>query len=272
MTTLIQKANAGVFYGGATSSDGCYGALQSATPPNDNKIDKDGYVKFINELSDYAFTSFQYSEEFDEWGQYPVTTFDELPTTIKKEFYTHACGGPYVICENAFLYTDGMDGDGSTVIDPQQVVYLSAVCKGVEDAIKEAIPTPPPLPTTSLAPTPFSPVYTAMPSYTTTFENDGTFTGRLSLQLTYQAAVSLSITLQDLQMANSTTRAQLLDAMTSWSRATARRLSYGRGDHRRRTRLLQKQRSLAGRNLSVYPEPLVEANGTSLMNVVEVGE
>jgi hypothetical protein len=91
VTTLIQKANAGVFYGGATSSDGCYGALQSATPPNDNKIDKDGYVKFINELSDYAFTSFQYSEEFDEWGQYPVTTFDELPTTIKKEFYTHAC-------------------------------------------------------------------------------------------------------------------------------------------------------------------------------------
>lgn len=274
LLTSIQHTNAGVFFGGATaSSDGCYGALQSSTKPDENVVDKDGYVLFINKLSNNTFTSFQYNEKTGEWGQYPVTTFNELPTTIKEQFYTHACGGPYVICENAYLYTDGMNGDGSTVLDPQQVVYLFEVCKGVEDAIEEAT-----ISATSIAPTPSSPlpastaVPTTISSSSQPSTEDGTFTAEIPLQLTYQAAVSKLITVEDLQMTNSTTRAQLLNAMTTWSMTTVRRLGFGVDDQNARSRLLKGQRRSRGRRLLVYPEPLVEANGTTLMSVMEVGK
>lgn len=269
LLTLIQRTDAGVFYGGATSSDGCYGALQSSTRPDENVIDKDGYVLFINKLSNNAFTSFQYNEKDGEWGKYPVTAFNELPTAIKEEFYTHACGGPYVICENAFLYTDGMNGNGSTVIDPQQVVYLFEVCKGVEEAIEEAT-----ISATSIAPTPSSlPASTSMPTTigsSSPTASDGIFTAEIPLNLTYQAAVSSFITVEELQMTNSTTRAQLLDAMTTWIMATARRFGLGVDGKNVRTSLLKGQRRSRGRRLVVYPEPLVEMNGTTLMIVMDV--
>lgn len=273
LLTSVEQTNAGVFFGGSTaSSDGCYGALQSSTRPDENVVDKDGYVLFINKLSNNTFTSFQYNEQTGEWGQYPVTTFNELPVTIKEQFYTHACGGPYVICENAYLYTDGMNGVGSTVLDPQQVVYLFEVCKGVEEAIEEAS-----ISATSIAPTPSSPLpaSTAMPTTISSSQpstEDGTFTAEIPLQLTYQAAVSEFIIVEELQMTNSTTRAQLLDAMTTWSMTTARRFGFGVDNQTSFTRLSKGQRRSHRRRLLVYPEPLVEVNGTTLMSVMEVGK
>ncbi|KAL7436999.1 hypothetical protein ACHAXH_003039, partial [Discostella pseudostelligera] len=266
LLTLLHPTNAGIFYGGATSSEGCYGALQSSTKPNENTVDKDGYVTFINTLSDNAFTSLQYNEGTGEWGQYPVTKFEELPTALKEEFYTHACGGPYVICANAYLYTNGMNGNGSTVLDPQQVVYLFEVCKGVEEAIEEAtaagstnVSIPPPTPTVvdTLAPTPTIIID----------EDDGTlYTGEIPMNLTYQAAVSSLITVEDLNMANSTIRGHLLDAMTTWSRTTARQAGFGVAAAQSVRRNLK---GIQRRILLVYPEPLVEANGTKLMHAME---
>lgn len=269
LTTLLHPTNAGIFYGGATSSEGCYGALQSSTKPNENTVDKDGYVTFINTLSENAFTSLQYNDETGEWGQFPVTKFEELPTALKEEFYTHACGGPYVICANAYLYTNGMNGNGSTVLDPQQVVYLFEVCKGVEEAIEEAkaagstnVSIPPPTPTVvdTLAPT---------PTIIIDEDDDGSlFTGEIPMNLTYQAAVSSVINVKDLNMANSTIRGHLLDAMTTWSRTTARQAGFGvAATQSVRRNLKGSQRRI----LLVYPEPLVEANGTKLMHVMEAG-
>jgi hypothetical protein len=190
-----------------------------------------------------------------------------LPTALKEEFYTHACGGPYVICANAYLYTNGMNGNGSTVLDPQQVVYLFEVCKGVEEAIEEAtaagstnVSIPPPTPTVvdTLAPTPTIIID----------EDDGTlYTGEIPMNLTYQAAVSSLITVEDLNMANSTIRGHLLDAMTSWSRTTARQAGFGVDAAWSVRRNLRR----GARILLAYPEPLVEANGTKLMHVMEAG-
>lgn len=131
--SLLGRANAGISFGGVTSTDACYSALESAAIPGQNKVDKNGYVSFINELSNDAFTSFRNDETSDEWGMFPIVEFEELPSSIKGVFYKIACGGEYTICEEAYLYTDGIQDD----TNPQDVVYLFELCNGVEDAIAE---------------------------------------------------------------------------------------------------------------------------------------
>lgn len=155
-TNNIHVVQAGLSIGKPIVVNSCYNALQSAQRPDSNVVDKDGYARFINELSGNAFEALQKDEESGTWGYYPVTTFDQLPASIRGEFYLHACGGEFVICENAYLYTDGT---GGVRADDQQVVYLFQVCLGVEEAIEAAMPKnptpePTPSPTTGAVATP----------------------------------------------------------------------------------------------------------------------
>ncbi|KAL7550755.1 hypothetical protein ACHAWF_013981 [Thalassiosira exigua] len=128
----LPPAWANIILGDVTSTAACYDALRSSRLPGEERVDKEGYVNFVNELSDSALAAFQEGPS-GEWGYFPVTSFDRLPPAMRGEFYRHACGGPHVICENAYLYTEGIDAEASA----QQEVYLFRVCVGVENAIEE---------------------------------------------------------------------------------------------------------------------------------------
>ena len=236
--------------------------------PDENVIDRQGYVGFINDMSDNAFTAFQYDEQSDEWGYFPVKEFDQLPADIRGEFYTHACGGPFVICENAFLYTDGT-AEGE-VPGPQQEVYLYQVCIGVEAAIEDAMPeeatTPPPTP---------GPTGVVLPP--TAVEEpveEETYTGEVTMQLTYHAVVSPDVTTEDLQSPDDPTRQDLLNAMTSWSFMTGNdyyKDAVGETPEKKRRRDRRGRRVL--QSGSVRPVPLVgNVNEQELMKIVDVGE
>mmetsp|Transcript_20820 Transcript_20820/g.48887 ORF Transcript_20820/g.48887 Transcript_20820/m.48887 type:complete len:385 (-) Transcript_20820:116-1270(-) len=131
----------GAAFGGVTSSNACHDALVSARDPSDGRVDRDAYVRIVNELSGDAFASFRYSEEGGGWGMYPATEFNHLPPLLRNEFYTQACGGPFIICD-AFLYAGGADAGSDPSRDAQQEAYLSRLCLGVERAIDEAMQEP----------------------------------------------------------------------------------------------------------------------------------
>lgn len=215
-----------------------------------------------------------------------------MPTAIKNEFYTHACGGPFVICQAAFLYTDGTGGNPN-LDNPQQEVYLFQICQGIEEAIMvaESVNTPPTAPTPSV-PTPAVPAVTNKPTspppptYTPTNDppptsnpvEPTTFSGDLPLQLTYLAAVSSSVSTEELQLANSTTRGSLLGAMNAWSFLTAKsdfengsvRQIGQRGGRRLRSRHLRLHGGRRRRELLVVPIPMLETNGEQYMDIIDV--
>eukprot|EP00581_Thalassiosira_minuscula_P011605 CAMPEP_0183715174 /NCGR_PEP_ID=MMETSP0737-20130205/9512_1 /TAXON_ID=385413 /ORGANISM="Thalassiosira miniscula, Strain CCMP1093" /LENGTH=1373 /DNA_ID=CAMNT_0025944259 /DNA_START=219 /DNA_END=4340 /DNA_ORIENTATION=+ len=232
---LLQPTSisAGLTVGGVTSTAKCYTALQNARESlTSNRVTKEGYVNFISELSNGAFTALmQNPENPAEWGMFPVTQFEQLPTLVKQEFYTHACGGPYIICTEAYLYTDG-SGNGENP-NPQQTVYLFEVCLGIEEAIDESTPKPAPTPPVTPSPTtPDTPGPTtsqpiasaqSFPSYNPTPSPiDGIYNGIESLELTYHALVTGDMSTAEMQSLNSLHRQQLLGAMTSWSFRTSR--------------------------------------------------
>ncbi|EJK43653.1 hypothetical protein THAOC_37882 [Thalassiosira oceanica] len=111
----------GAAFGGVTSSNACRDALVSCRDPSDGRLDRDAYVRFVNELSGDAFTSFQY---------------DESGGSTRKRG-----GGPFIICD-AFLYAGGADAGSDPSRDAQQEAYLSRLCLGVERAIDEAMQEP----------------------------------------------------------------------------------------------------------------------------------
>jgi len=243
LTLLTKPTHAGLSLGGVTSTSSCYSAIQNAHDPSSENIDKNGYVSLINELSKNAFTSFQFNEDLSEWGQFPVSDFNDLPLDIRNEFYIHACGGANVYCQNAFLYSEGTGPGVSGGLDKQQEVYLFQLCKGIEKAIKDEVTPDPPVPVTPTPPTsvistgtptvkptfPGSPTYNPTPEPPPTLSPTptlapvpATFSGPLSLQLTYQATVSSSMSTQEMQLSNSTTRQALLGTMNRWSAATAK--------------------------------------------------
>ena len=127
--------------GGITSSNACHDALVSARDPSDGRLDRDAYVRFVNELSGGAFASFQYSDEEGAWGMYPAAEFSQLPPPLRNEFYTNACGGPFIICD-APLNAGGADAGSDPSPGAQQEAYLSRLCLGVERAIDGAMPKP----------------------------------------------------------------------------------------------------------------------------------
>ena len=130
---LSRLADAGISFGNMTSTDDCYAALQNAEMPDGSeRVDKDGYVAFVNELSDGAFTQFRYDEDTNDWGEFPVVEFEHLPSSIVGAFYAVACGGAFVACKEAYLYTGGTRDDANS----QHVAYLFGLCTTVEDAIE----------------------------------------------------------------------------------------------------------------------------------------
>jgi len=268
--SIIQQTNAGLSIGGVTSTDSCYTALQNAQTisptTNEPVVDQDGYVQFINELSNNAFTSFQYNSNTDEWGQFPVTNFNDLPSSIREEFYTHACGGAYTICAEAYLYTEGT-GDGDSTPSPQQEVYLYQVCTGVEDAIDTELallpPSPPPTPPlatpkfptyapTDESPPTNKPIETISPSSSPITS----YTGQIITPLVYNAAITEELTSNELNNPNSSVREHLLATVMTWSSVT-RDEYYEDRDYNEGT---------------VTPVPFAEVDGAAYMKVIDVGK
>ncbi|KAL7538885.1 hypothetical protein ACHAWF_006238 [Thalassiosira exigua] len=260
LASSLPSARANIIFGGVTSTDACYDALRNSRLPGEERIDKEGFVDVVNELSGDAFTAFQKGPSGD-WGNYPVTSFDQLPSELRGEFYRHACGGPLVICESAYLYTDGVDARAQA--SAQQEVYLFQVCVGVEDAIEEAKPKPAttkPTDAPTKAPTP-SP--------------------REELTLTYWAVASAELSTQELQSTESVERAELLGAMNKWSFMTAAKYdAYGESQGGS-TLAADEQGGAAspgsrlrrgGRKLEVTAVPLLENPGEELISIVDVGE
>ena len=300
-TLLIQQTNAGLSIGGVTSTDSCYTALQNAQlSPSDARVDQVGYVQFINELSSNQFTAFQYNEELDEWGSFPITTFDQLPKSIKEEFWTHSCGGPTTICENAYLYTDGTDSQND-VPSPQQEIYLFQVCKGVEDVIDDELdklqPTTPSPVTPPTATVPVFPTYAPTISHPPTISPlpptsspIQTFSGTEIVTLIYRAAVTEEITSDQLNNPNDIVREQLLATMTGWSFMVGEAYDSSAGGpsvERRNLLLLNEEegevvkRELSSigestrrrRKLSVRPLPLVgPQQDSNVMMVIDIGK
>jgi hypothetical protein len=141
--TLTQQTG-GITFGNIMNLDTCYEAMQ--TSQTDNKISRTQFVPFIQELTNttfnITFASFQYDTETNTWGMFPVTDFNSLPSAIRQEFNTLACGGPNTYCTEAYLYTNG-SAPGDLIPEPQQEVYLYQVCKGVESAIEDSLPKTP---------------------------------------------------------------------------------------------------------------------------------
>jgi hypothetical protein len=316
---LVRHVDAGISFGGVTSTDACYDSLQRAEMSDGSgRVDRDGYVSFVNELSGYAFESFGYDEASGTWGMHPVAAFEDLPSTIRGEFYVAACGGPFVVCEEAYLYTSGTKDDAN----PQDVIYLFELCSGVQDAIDEelasmtstAVPTEPSsVPVdgaypTSYPTTPagFAPTSTMPTSSTTT--DISSPAARETFPLSYRAAVSSSVIAANLNDPNVVYRSQLLGAMTTWTMSTAYAYNANGGSEegrdgsalraRRRRRAEEDEAEVkaeveaeddgrvasllrggrkrreggSDRGLLVNPVPSLEADGTSVMNVVDIGE
>ncbi len=59
----VRFADAGISFGSVTSTDACYAALRNAEMTDGTeRVDKDGYVDFVNDMSNDAFTYFGYDE------------------------------------------------------------------------------------------------------------------------------------------------------------------------------------------------------------------
>lgn len=265
-------------------------------------VDKDGYVVFVNEMSNDAFTSFRYDDVSKKWGMLPVVEFEDLPSSIKGAFYKIACGGEYTICEEAYLYTNGIEDD----TNPQDVVYLFELCKGIEDAIKEEASddddgdlatTTKPTKKPTRAPTTAAPAgrtdeprteepttgpgfvvttTTSKPTMGATFvvgpstNYNGTTFEEEKLVLTYRAVVSDTITSLNLNNMAYVYRSQLLGAMSTWTMMTASEVNNGAVG---RKRVSEQERNGWGRSrgLLVYSQPSIEeTGGASLMDVFDV--
>ncbi|KAL7549206.1 hypothetical protein ACHAWF_012477, partial [Thalassiosira exigua] len=264
----LPSARANILFGGATSTAACYDALRSSRLPGSERVDKEGYVKMVNELSDGAFTAFRKGPS-GEWGHHPVASFDQLPAAARDEFYRHACGGPHVICEEAYLYARGVDGAGEA--PAQQEVYLYQVCAGVEGAIEAskpkmvlatAKPTDAPARSPTRSPTARGP--TSSPNAWP----------REELTLTYRAAASAKLDTRELRSTESVGRAELLGAMNEWSFMTAAKYDAHVGEGETGSVFASPGSRLlrGGRKLVVTPVPLVENLGEELIWIVGVGE
>jgi len=221
----VALVSAALSIGGVSSTDACYEALQESKG-DDDRLDKDEYVQFVNTLSDNFFTAFQSVD--GEWGFFPVTDFYTFPKDIQDNFWKLACGGSggsLNICDNAYLYAEG-SGEGEVPTD-FQTVYLFQVCKGTENAIDDAKPQP----TTGPTPAPSSfPVTgtTPWPTYIPTFGTTSaestvptassapTYSGQVTAQLKYQITVDSNITSESLQDAASSLRTDLQVATWVW--------------------------------------------------------
>jgi len=268
-----QTIHAGLSIGGVTNTDSCYAALQSAketlAAKNKEVITKEGYVAFINDLSDNAFTAFGENPNVEgDWGYFPVSQFEQFPGPIKDQFYIHACGGAFVTCDEAYLYTAGT-GEGEAA-NAQQTIYLFQVCVGVEKAIKKARPkvTPPPTSSPVTSPPTTSPSTAPTPGQVVTAKPVETFTGDLPLQLTYQAVVSSDISTEELQVTDNKERNQLLGAMNSWIFTTTG--EYSQMDSTTPLFRQRRMRQARGRReLVVRPEPVMSA-AEEFMGIVDV--
>ncbi len=212
-------ARAGLSIGGVSTTDACYEALQDSKG-DDDRLDKDEYVKFVNILSDDFFTAFQSVD--GEWGFFPVTDFYTFPKDIQDNFWKLACGGSGAslnICDNAYVYAEG-SGEGEIPTD-FQTVYLFQVCKGTETAIDDAKPQPTtgPTPAPSSSPvTGTTPWPTYIPTYGTTSTESTvpTYSGEVIAQLKYQITVDSNTTAESLQGAGSSLRIDLQVATRVW--------------------------------------------------------
>lgn len=131
----ISPTQAGLTIGGVSSTSSCYDALSSSSG-DDNLVDKNEYVTFINTLTDDYFTYPQFSSETNSWANLPVSEFYQLPIDLQMNFNQLACGGEFISCQNAYIIADGT-GEGETATD-QQTIYLYDVCSSTDEKVEDA--------------------------------------------------------------------------------------------------------------------------------------
>lgn len=207
MLSLLPTTNAGLTIGGASSTDKCYDALQESAG-DDNLVDKEEYTTFVNIMSDYAFTYPQYNEESGAWENLPVSEFSQLPIGLQMNFNKLACGGPFISCSEAYLYTDG-SGNGESPND-QEIVYLYDVCSGTEEATDVALAEQNATGAPTAKPTEGEVVPSASPVVVTT----------LPMRLSYQMTVAESVTAVLLMDPNNGMRDDLIAGMSTWMDGT----------------------------------------------------
>eukprot|EP00804_Cyclotella_cryptica_P026678 CCRYP_007916-RA/>CCRYP_007916-RA protein AED:0.02 eAED:0.02 QI:972/1/1/1/0.66/0.5/4/1688/926 len=135
LSNKLPPIQAGLTIGGVSSTSSCYDALSSSSG-DDNLVDKNEYVTFINTLTEDYFTYPQFSSETNSWANLPVSEFYQLPIDLQMNFNQLACGGEFISCQNAYIIADGT-AEGETPTD-QQTIYLYDVCSSTDEKVEDA--------------------------------------------------------------------------------------------------------------------------------------
>lgn len=225
----------------------------------DDKISRDQYVSFVQELANNQFKSFGYDAETNTYGNVPTEDFNSLPEAVRQEFNSFACGGKNTFCDNAFLYTEGT-APGDPVPAPQQEVYLYQVCERVESAIEDTVPKTD-KPTGS--PTTGSPTTAPTPPEMVVEEK---------VSLNYQISAPSFITAGGFQNGDTDESEELkealLTAVQTWAQNMASDLSQEGGGSVFARRNQRKKKKKHGRVLAVT----IDQDQIQFTNVTNAGE
>lgn len=257
LATLPSPTKAGLTIGSVSSTSTCYDALTESSG-DDNLVDKEEYVTFINILSDNFFTYPQFNPETNEYGNLPVSEFFQLPIELQMNFNTLACGGAFVSCPNAYLVADGA-GSGDSPTD-QQTIYLYEVCSNTEDSIDVAKAAVEEAEKLTNSPITSSPVKspTAAPSGSPTVDSLSNTVAYYS-KFQYQIQVSEGLTASAVMTPTHQMNIDLVTGMNDWSAGTCEEWN----------NMTVSRRRLRGRRLLAVT---TELNPSNITNVTDVGE
>lgn len=257
----IIPAQAGLTIGSVSSTSTCYDALSSSSG-EDNLVDKEEYVTFINILSDNFFTYPQFNPETNEYANLPVSEFYQLPIELQMNFNKLSCGGDFTICQEAYLITDGA-GKGENPTD-QQTIYLYELCSNTEETIDIAKKNVEEREELTVSPVTNSPVGnpsaspSGIPTTTTTLDMSNAVTYYTSFK--YQILVDKGLTAEAVMDPRHQMNMDLVTGMNEWSLVTCEGWN-------RETR---SERRLRGRTrgLLITTKP----TSSNITNVTDVGE
>ena len=257
---LTTPTQAGLTIGSVSSTSTCYDALTSSSG-DDNLVDKEEYVTFVNILSDDFFTFPQFNPETNEYENLPVSEFYQLPIELQMNFNKLSCGGDFTICQEAYLITDGA-GKGEDPTD-QQTIYLYEVCSNTEKTIDVAKKNAEEREELTVSPITSSPVGSPSTSpsgvpTTTTIDLSKAVMYYTTFQ--YQILVDKGITAEAAMNPMHQMNMDLVTGMNEWSLATCE----GWNNETR------SERRLRGRNRGLFVT--TEPETSDITNVTDVGK
>lgn len=236
----LTSIQAGLTIGSVSSTSTCYDALSSSSG-DDNLVDKQEFVTFVNLLSDDYFTYPQFDTETNQYANLPLSEFYQLPIELQTNFNKLACGGEFISCANAYLVTDGAnEGEKPTEV---QTIYLYEVCSNTEESIDAAKENLEAVEGLTLSPATVSPVGspTIAPSAETGSGSSGAPSSSLDLtkaityytSFRYQISVSREITSEDVLDTSHQLNMDLVSGMNVWSTGVCAEWNNGTGSERR---------------------------------------